>query len=267
MIAPALEMKDVTFSWAGSRLFDRLGLRIARGERASLLGRNGSGKTTLLKLLSGALRPAAGSVWLDGEPLAALPLRARARRVAVVPQDTSFAFEFTVMEMVLMGRTPHMGLMGIERRADLDAAREALRAAGVEHLAARPLSRLSGGERQLAVIARALAQRAGVLLLDEPTAHLDIGHRLQIGDVLERLNREEGLTILATSHDINLAARQSRRLILLDGGRVVADGSPEQVMRPELLSAVYATPLRVERDPMGGAPWALPDGRTGPPAL
>jgi iron complex transport system ATP-binding protein len=234
---------------------------VRRGERVALLGSNGSGKTTLLRLLAGTLAPRAGRVLLEGEPVTSLPHRERARRLAVVPQDTSMAFDFTVMEMVLMGRTPHLGALGLERPEDLRAARDALRLAGILPLAARPLSRLSGGERQLAVIARALAQRPRVLLLDEPTAHLDIRHRIQIAGVLERLNREEGLTILATSHDINLAARHARRMILLDAGRVAADGEPADVMRPDLLSAVYGTPLRVERDPAGGAPWALPDGR------
>ncbi|MGH9867255.1 MAG: ABC transporter ATP-binding protein [Candidatus Polarisedimenticolia bacterium] len=263
----ALQAEGVSFSHTRAPLFEGLDLIVRRGEMAALLGSNGSGKTTLIKLLAGTIRPRAGKVLLEGRPVGSLPPRERARRVAVVPQDTSLAFDFTVMEMVLMGRTPHLGALGLERPEDLDAAREAMRLTGMLPLAGRPLSHLSGGERQLAVIARALAQKPRVLLLDEPTAHLDIRHRIQIAGVLERLNVQEGITIVATSHDINLAARHSRRMILLDAGRVVADGAPSDVMRADLLSEVFRTPLRVERDPLGGAPWAMPDGRPAEPDL
>jgi iron complex transport system ATP-binding protein len=265
--AGILEARGLTFSHTRAPLFRGLDLRLAPGERAALLGCNGSGKTSLLRLLAGSLRPQQGDVLLEGEPVLAMPPRRRAKRLGLVPQDTSLAFDFTVMEMVLMGRTPHLGPLGLERPEDLEAAREAMRLTGTQDLAARPLSHLSGGERQLAVIARALAQRPRVLLMDEPTAHLDIRHRLLIDDLLSRLNREEGMTILGTSHDINLAARSSPRMILLVDGAVAADGAPGDVMRPDLLSAAYRTPLWVLRDPRTGAPCALPDGRPGGPDL
>jgi iron complex transport system ATP-binding protein len=260
--APALLARGLSFSHTRVPLFRDLTLRLDKGERVALLGRNGSGKTTLLRLMSGALHPSSGEVLVEGEPIFALPPRARARRIGMVPQETSLAFDFTVMEMVLMGRTPHLGPLGLERPADLEAAREAMRLTGTTALAGRPLSQLSGGERQLAVIARALAQRPRVLLLDEPTAHLDIRHRLEIDDLLARLNRSEGMTILATSHDINLAARSCSRMVLLDGGAIAADGPPGAVMRPDLLSAAYGTPLRVVEDPGTGTPLALPGGRS-----
>ena len=224
----------------------------------ALIGPNGSGKTTLLKLLSGALRPTAGEVRLEGRPLADLSARGRARRVAVVPQDTSMTFDFTVIETVLMGRTAYLGLFGVEGPEDLAATHEAMRRTGTLPFSARLLSHLSGGERQLVVIARALAQRPRLLLLDEPTAYLDIRHRLEIYGLLSRLNREEGLTIVTTSHDINLAARFCGRIILIKDGRVRADGAPAEVFRPEILSEVYETKLHVLADAATGIPFAVP---------
>lgn len=170
-------------------------------------------------------------------------------------------FDFTVMETVLMGRTAWLGPFGVEGPADVAAAMDALERTGTAALAGRPLSHLSGGERQLAVIARALAQQPRALLLDEPTAFLDIRHRLEIYDLLARLNEERGLTILATSHDINLAARYCRRVVLIQHGRVRADGPPPAVFRPEILSDVYGTPLEVGTDPATGVPWATPPFR------
>jgi len=254
-----LRAGGLCFGYAGAALFAQLELRIAPGEMVALIGPNGSGKTTLMKLLAGTLRASEGGVTLDGAAVAGMPARARARRIAVVPQEGHLAFDFTVREAVLMGRTAHLGPLGIEGPADLTAATEALQRTGTRHLAARMLSRLSGGERQLVVIARALAQQPDWLLLDEPTAFLDIRHRLEIFALLSRLNQQEGLTIVTTSHDINLAARYCRRIVLLKGGRIRADGTPAEVFQAGVLSDVYETPLRVERDARTGMPVALPE--------
>jgi len=256
--AAVLQTRGLRFGYRGRPLFAGLDLSVAPGEMAALIGPNGSGKTTLLKLLSGALRPEAGQVILSGSPLADLSARERARRIGVVPQETSMTFDFTVIETVLMGRTAWLGLFGIEGPEDLAAARQAMESTGTAGFSHRLLSQLSGGERQLTVIARALAQAPRVLLLDEPTAFLDIRHRLEIYGLLRRLNADEGLTILTTSHDINLAARYCRRILLIKEGAIRADGAPADVFRPEILSEVYETPLAVVADAATGLPFAMP---------
>ena len=259
MTQAGLRAGALGFGYAEALLFSGLEIGIAPGEMVALIGPNGSGKTSLLKLLAGTLRPAQGGVTLDGTPVSGMPARTRARKIAVVPQETYPVFDFTVRETVLMGRTAHLGALGIESAADLAAADEALQRTGTRHLAGRMLSHLSGGERQLVVIARALAQRPSWLLLDEPTAFLDIRHRLEIYQLLARLNQEQGLTIVTTSHDINLAARFCRRVVLLKEGRIRADGPPVEVFQAAVLSDVYETALRVERDARTGLPVVVPE--------
>ena len=255
---PAVEARGLKFAYREVPVFDGLDLQVASGQMLALIGPNGSGKTTLLKLLSGALHPVSGEVLMEGRPLPSLAPRDRARRVAVVPQDTTMTFDFSVLETVLMGRTAYLGLFGIEGAGDLAAVRQAMRRTGTEAFSDRLLSHLSGGERQLVVIARALAQQPRLLLLDEPTAFLDIRHRLEIYGLLSRLNAEEGLTIVITSHDINLAARFCRRIVLIKAGCVRADGAPSEVFRAGILSDVYETPLQILADASTGIPFAVP---------
>jgi len=231
-------------------------LGVAPGEVVGLLGRNGSGKTTLLRIACGLAEPDAGSVLLEGRPLAAWGRRERARAVALVPQETHFPFPFTVAEVVLMGRAPHLGWMGFEGRHDLDAARDAMTQLGIEALAERSVLTLSGGERQLAVVARALAQEPRLLLLDEPTAFLDLRHRL---DVLARVRAfaEAGGSALVVSHDLGLAARACDRLALLADGRILAVGRPAEVLVPPLLRAAFAIEADVVTGP-DGTPVVVP---------
>ncbi len=257
----AVEAAGLSFGYGSHRLFDGLRLSLAAGEMAGIIGANGSGKTTLLKLISGVLRPSGGSLTAGGVEVSRIPPPARARRIAVVPQESRLVFDFTVLEVVLMGRAARLGWVGVESRDDLEAARHALLRTGILDLAARPMSALSGGERQLAFVARALAQEPGLLLLDEPTAWLDIRHRAETYRILEELNRQEGLTVLTTSHDINLAARHCPRLILLKQGKILADGPTREVFRADLLSELYDTPLRILEDPVTGSGLALPASR------
>jgi|GEM_PF-2218 iron complex transport system ATP-binding protein len=225
-------------------LFYQLSLSIAPGEMVGLLGPNGSGKTTLIKLAAGVLQPQAGCVLLGGRDVRTLPRREIARRVAVVPQELTMPFAFTVRQMVALGRTPHLGLLGVERAHDRQAIAEALATTGTAALVDRVFSELSGGERQRVIVALALAQEPELLLLDEPTAHLDIKHQVEVLELVRRLNRMRNVTVLATMHDLNLAARYFDRLILLQRG-IVADGTPAQVLDAELLSQVYDTPVQV----------------------
>jgi iron complex transport system ATP-binding protein len=214
-------------------------VEIAPGSLTGLLGPNGCGKTTLLKLLSGVLKPELGSVRLGDRELRLLSARAVARQIAVVPQETHPAFDFTVMEMVLMGRHPHLGAFQLEGPGDLAIAREALAATGTAHLAARPYMTLSGGEKQRVVIASALAQKPNVLLLDEPTASLDLGYQLEIASLLKQLNRERGVTMVLATHDLNLAASICDTLVLVRDGRVLAQGPASEVLTSASVRHLY----------------------------
>jgi iron complex transport system ATP-binding protein len=190
--------------------------------------------------------------------LATITARERARKIAVVPQETRILFDFTVREMVLMGRGPHLGLFGIEGPRDREIARAAMETTRIDRLADRPFRTLSGGERQRVLIARALTQEPRLLLLDEPTAFLDLEHQLAVYDLLTHLNRESGLTLVLASHDVNLAARHCNRLVLLHEGRVFADGSPAEVLRAENFRAVYGVEVDLRPDPASGIPYVVP---------
>ncbi|HEX9037191.1 MAG TPA: ABC transporter ATP-binding protein [Ktedonobacterales bacterium] len=242
----AIAYEKVVFAYTpgGAPVADDVSLTIRPGEMVALLGPNGAGKSTLLKLAAGALRPQAGRVLLDGADMRSLSREAVARRVALAPQDFSVQFAYTVRQIVELGRMPHLGTWGVMRASDGRAVDEAMDLVGVTALADRVFAELSGGERQWALIALTLAQQAPSLLLDEPTAHLDIRRQIETLELLRRLNRERGLTVLATMHDINLAARYFPRLALFKR-RIVADGPPASALDPATLSALYQTPVRV----------------------
>lgn len=235
-------------------------LRIEPGSLVGLLGPNGCGKTTLLKILAGVLRPARGTVDLRGQPLASIPRREIARQIAVVPQDTQPAFDYTALEMVLMGRHPHLGLFQLEGPDDIAIALDALAATGTEHLAARPYATLSGGERQRVIIAAALAQSPGVLLLDEPTAALDLGYELEVATLLSALNRQRGTTMVLATHNLNLAASICSTLVLMRRGRIVAHGTPEEVLTPAAIRQVYGVDADVTTHERAGL-HVVPVGR------
>lgn len=229
-------------------------LELGAGELVSLIGPNGSGKTTLLRVLSGLLMPKRGKVYLDGQDMRVLRRRQIARRVAVVPQELVMPFAFTAYEMVMMGRTPHVRpILGAGPR-DHQVVVEKMRLTATLELAERPFNELSGGEKQRVIIAMALAQEPDILLLDEPTVHLDINHQVEILELIKRLNRQEGLTVLATMHDLNLAALYFDRLILLDKGQVVANGSPVEVLREESIRQVFQAEVQVQEHPTRHTP-------------
>jgi iron complex transport system ATP-binding protein len=212
---------------------------IARGERVALVGPNGAGKSTLLRVLAGVLRPVRGSVELDGTPLARLDRPAIARRLAVVPQQATLPFATTVEEVVGLGRLPHEDPFRGPRPADRAAIAAAIERVGVGHLLGRDARELSLGERQLVLLALAVAQAAPVLLLDEPTVHLDLRHQVGAMELLVDLNERDGTTILAVLHDLGLATHFFPRLILLDRGEIVADGTPSEVLTGERIRDVF----------------------------
>ena len=220
-------------------------LSVPRGSLTGLLGPNGCGKTTLLNLLSGVIAPHRGTVLLGGRPLGVFPRRELARGVAVVPQETHPAFDYTVMEMVLMGRHPHLGPFELEGPDDLAAARDALAATGTGHLEDRLYMTLSGGEKQRVIIASALAQGSEMLLLDEPTASLDIAYQLEVSSLLTRLNRERGVTMVLATHDLNLAAAVCDHLVLLRDGRVMAQGPTDTVLTVPTIRQLYGVEVDV----------------------
>ena len=250
-MTPLVEVDDVRFAYEATPVIDRVSFTVESGEVLGLIGPNSAGKTTLLRLLSKVVVPESGTIRLAGRDLASLRRPDLARVVAVVPQDVSLAFSFTVREFVLMGRYPHSPGRFFEGPEDLAAAEEALRTADVAGLADKPIHSLSGGERQRVLVGRALAQRPSLLLMDEPNAHLDLGHQLELARLIRRLNEERGTTVVVVSHDLNLAGELADRLLLLNGGRVVRVGKPEEVLDPDLLSSVYGCPLEVGRGPNG----------------
>ncbi|MBI3621043.1 MAG: ABC transporter ATP-binding protein [Nitrospirae bacterium] len=244
-----------------------LTLTIAPGEIIGIIGPNGSGKSTVLKLLAGLLRPQQGEVRLDGHPLAHYAVRAFAQRVAVVPQSVQFVFPFTVREIVGMGRMVHRaerstwwgGLSPLggwvpESQADHEAVRAALADMELEPVADRSILELSGGERQKVLVARALAQQPSSLLLDEPTASLDLHHQAAVYRRVRALNRDRGVTVVLVSHDLNLAALFARRLVLLDRGQTRRIGPPDEVLTQTELDALYAESVVVDRHPSADAP-------------
>lgn len=257
-MSAALRFAGVAFDYGKTAVFGALDLEISAGSITGILGPNGSGKTTLVRLGSGALRPSTGRITLFGGDLAALGTRERAQRVAVVPQETHPVFDFTVEETVRMGRAPHLGLLGIERPLDLAIARAAMDRCEVAELASRSFRALSGGERQRVMLARALTQEPRLLLLDEPTAFLDLKHRLSMYARLSELHREHGLTVVVVSHDINLAARYCDRLVLLQRGSIAADGAPADVLRPDPIRSVYEVEVEIRTDPSSGRPFVIP---------
>ena len=233
-----LELAGVAAQLGPRAVLDGVDLSVAPGEVVGVLGRNGAGKTTLLRVACGALAPDTGRVLLDGRALVSLERRERARSIALVPQDTQVPFPFSVAELVLMGRTPHLAWLGFESAHDLDVARAALDRMGIAALADRSVLTLSGGERQLVMVARALAQEPRLLLLDEPTAFLDLRHRLEVLTVVREL-AAAGTSALVVSHDLGVAARFCDRLVLLGDGRILANGPPRAVLTPDLLRAAF----------------------------
>jgi iron complex transport system ATP-binding protein len=252
-----IQAKDIPFSYSNRPLFDGLSVSVGEGEFVGLVGPNGSGKTTFLNLLSRVLRPSRGSIMVDGSDIKSFSARALAQRLAVVPQEAPIIFPFTVSEVVLMGRAPHLQTI-LEREEDFEIADEAMKMTGVKHLASRPVTNLSGGERQGVIIARALAQRPSILLLDEPTAFLDIKHQVDIYDILTGLNRERRMTILAVSHDLNLASHYCERVLVFKEGRLMFDGPPGRAITSDTVRDVYGANVLVRTDERTGRPFVLP---------
>ncbi len=245
-----LEAKAVGFDYGSKPILRDLNLRCHAGESIGLIGPNGAGKTTLLRLFMSLIAPVEGEVELCGENLRRLPRKEIARRISLVPQDVALAFALTVHEVVSMGRNPHLGRFQPEREKDLETVQRALRETELEALAERSVDTLSGGERQRVLIARAIAQETPVLLLDEPTANLDLCHQLEILQLLRRLT-SQGVCAIAAIHDLSLASRFFDRLVMVSNQGIVADGPPESVLTKENLWNHFRIRAAIERAPEG----------------
>ena len=243
-----IRASDVRAVLGGSQILRGVDLRAERGELVGVIGPNGSGKSTLLKCIYRVLKPTGGAVWLDGRALSEYSYKASARRVAVVAQHNYYNFDFSVQDVVMMGRAPHKRALDRDNAQDRQMAARALETVGMADFARRSFSTLSGGEQQRVILARALAQDTPCLILDEPTNHLDIKFQLQLMDIVKGLDR----TVIAAIHDLNIAAMYCDRLYAVREGGVVASGRPEEVLTPELIRAVYEVEAQVLRDERGG---------------
>lgn len=252
--------ENLTLGYDATTVVKGLGVGIPAGKVTSVVGPNGCGKSTLLRSLARLLKPRGGAIYLDGDAISALPTREVARRLGILPQDPTAPEGLTVRELAAQGRYPHQSWMRQWSGEDEQAVESALETTGVLELADRPLDTLSGGQRQRAWISMALAQETETLLLDEPTTFLDMAHQLEVLQLLERLNREEGRTILMVLHDLNNAARFSDHVIALSRGRVFAAGPPREVVTPELLREVFSIEADIVPDPRTGVPLCIPYG-------
>jgi len=245
-----LEIQSLSFSYNNGLILKGVSLSIKAGQMVGLLGPNGAGKSTLLRLTSGVLKPREGQVKLNNSDLRQLRRSAIAREVAVVPQEVQMPFAFTVREMVFLGRTPYLGPFATETESDWLAVERALELTDTGRLADRIYNNLSMGERQRVLLAMALAQEPRLLLLDEPTAHLDISHQIDMLELLREQNHQ-GLTVMAAMHDLNLAALYFERLVLLSQGSIVADGPPAEVLKADRISQVFKTNVEISLSDQG----------------
>ncbi|KUG57006.1 MULTISPECIES: ABC transporter ATP-binding protein [Kocuria] len=256
-----LEARDLTLGYDGRPVVERLSLAVPEGRVTTVLGPNGCGKSTLLRGMARLLRPLGGTVTLDGEPLDRLSTRRIAQRLAVLPQGPTAPEGLTVADLVSRGRHPRQRWYQQFSHADEDAVHRALEATGIAELAGTPVDELSGGQRQRAWISMTLVQDTEIVLLDEPTTYLDLAHQVEILELVHRLNRDLGRTVVMVLHDISLAARFSDHIVAMAGGRVVARGTPEEVVTAELLAEVFGLRAQVVPEPVSGRPHVIPLAR------
>lgn len=250
----AVHLKEISHAYKEHTVLNHLSVRVREGEFFIIIGPNGSGKSTLLKTMCSIEPIRGGEIRIFGRALNRHTGKELAKVVSFVPQSLPEDFPFTVFQTVMMGRYPHLGILGIESDRDLEVTRRSIEFCGMTSLADRKMNQLSGGERQRVFIARALCQEPRLLLLDEPTASLDLSHQVRVMDLMEQLKREQGLTVVMVSHDVNLAAMYADRLLLMKSGEVAGVGKPEEVLTFETLEKVYGCTILVDESPLGKMP-------------
>ncbi len=253
-----IHTNDITLAYDERRVIEELSLEIPEGRITSVVGPNGCGKSTLLRSMARLMKPKDGAVYLDGDAISNLPTREVAKRLGILPQDPQAPEGLTVHELAAQGRYPHQGFLRQWSKADERAVERALETTGALDLADRPLDTLSGGQRQRAWISMALAQETDTLLLDEPTTFLDMAHQLEVLQLLKRLNRDEGRTILMVLHDLNNASRHSHHMVAISGGGIYASGAPSDVMTPRTLREVFGVEADIISDARDGSPLCVP---------
>ena len=250
----AIDIQQLSHFFGTQPVLDDLSFSIGAGKFFIIIGPNGAGKTTLMRSMVGLLSPREGEIKVLGKPLADYRKKELAQLVAYVPQAVRLEFPFSVADVVLMGRAPYNSALGIERKGDFEIANQAMQFTEVDHLAARRLDQLSGGEFQRAMVARAICQEPDILLLDEPTASLDLAHQVRIMDLMENLKAERGTTVVMVSHDINLAGMYGDQLLLLKDGRILQQGLPAEVLKADTLQDAYQCPVLIDEGPINRLP-------------
>ena len=252
-----LRVNELVSGYENKEVLKGISFSVAEGSFLGIIGPNGSGKTTLFRSITRVLKPYEGEIFYKGKSLNRIPRRELAREVAVLPQMLGIPFPCSVEEFVFMGRFPYLGRLERTKRVDSEIVEKAMVSADILSLRERRVSDLCGGERQRVILAQALAQEPELLLLDEPTAHMDIGHQIEILDLLRKLNREKKITVIMVSHDLNLAGEYCERLILLKEGKIYQKGSPAEVLSYVHIEAVYETVVLVEKNPLSGKPYII----------
>ena len=251
---PSINVKNLSHSFGEVLVLKNISFQVPQRDFFIIIGPNGSGKTTLMKVISGILKPQNGELKILNRPIDQYHRKALAKTIAFVPQMTFADFPFTVTEIVLMGRSPYLGILGLEQENDVEVASQAIAFTGLENLAHRKLDQLSGGEQQRVFIARAICQEPDIILLDEPTASLDLAYQVRIMDLMEKLKTEKGIAVVMVSHDVNLAAMYADHLMLLHKGQVVCQGLPDEVLTYKTLEETYGCTLLVDESPLGNFP-------------
>ena len=250
----ALQLENIKCTYGSQTVLKDISFSVSKGRMFIIIGPNGSGKTTLLRIISTFIKPKTGRIEICGRPCQTYTRKSLAKVLAFVPQEVPPDFPFTVEEVVMMGRAPHIGLLGLESQKDKNIAAQAMKFTQTDHLARRKLAYLSSGERQRVFISRAVCQEPEIMLLDEPTAALDLGHQVHIMDMMEKLKQEKNITIIMVSHDVNLACMYADSLLLLKKGRMISMGSPQEVVNFKTLEQVYECVLMVDQSPLGKFP-------------
>jgi len=254
----SVRAKNLSYAYNGTMVVADLSFTVNAGEFFIVIGPNGSGKTTLMKIIAGLLKPGKGELEILGLPIIGYKRKNLARKIGFVPQHVPVDFPFIVSDVVLFGRSPYLGTFGLETKRDIDLAGQAMAFTEVVHLAGRRLNQLSGGECQRVFIARAICQDPDIIVLDEPTASLDIAHQMRIMDLMEKMKKEKNITVIMVSHDVNLAAMYADTLMLINRGKLVKLGSPAGVLTYEILESVYGCPLLVDDNPLDELPRVTP---------